>query len=324
MARPAEEPEEASLPASIAEPLEAFLAHGRESQGRSALTLRNYRHALENFAAATGIADWWAQPPDRFRAYLYRLSTQNNMGPSTIRLRFAALRSFYEFALRQGKVTSNPVKGVPLPKLPRRLPKFLSEAQVFDLLEAPAKLHAQQQEKLKQTKKPPRGGAMPAWQAWRDTAWLEVLYGSGLRIAELVGINRAQLDLPGNVVRVMGKGNKERLVPLGAPAQAALESYLGVCPYEGEALLLSNRGTRISARQIQLLLKKYLAFAGLDPEITPHKLRHTFATHLLDHGADLRSVQELLGHAHLTTTQIYTAVTAERLKRAYQEAHPRA
>ncbi|MEM1058963.1 MAG: tyrosine recombinase XerC [Verrucomicrobiota bacterium] len=313
------------LPPAVRHPLEGFLAHARDVQGRSPLTLRNYRQALTEFAREAAIDDWWSLSPDRFKAYLYRLSTRHRMGPSTIRLRFAALRSFYEFALRQGQVASNPVKDVPLPKLPRRLPKFLGEAQILDLLVAPATL--QQQRREQAAKRPSKGARtrrMPDWQRWRDTAWLEVLYGSGLRVSELVGLDRAQLDLAGNAVRVMGKGGKERLVPLGAPAQAALDSYLAFCPFTAEALFVSNRGTRLTARQVQLLLKQYLAVAGLDAGITPHKLRHTFATHLLDHGADLRSVQELLGHAHLTTTQIYTAVTAERLKRAYQAAHPRA
>ena len=158
-------------------------------------------------------------------------------------------------------------------------------------------------------------------------AMLEVLYSAGLRIHELVGLNDEDVDLLGEIVRVRGKGKKERLAALGAPAVAAVQKYIELRGWEGSPgrPLFRNRfGGRLTARSVQRLLKKYLIATGLDPSLTPHKLRHSFATHLLDAGADLRSVQELLGHASLSTTQIYTHVTAERLKKVYDQAHPRA
>ncbi len=158
----------------------------------------------------------------------------------------------------------------------------------------------------------------------RDTAWLEVFYSAGLRLNELVRLPRRQVDLHQGTVRVLGKGRKERLCPLGGPAVQALQAYLDACPHEHEMLFVSAQGRPLTGRAVQLSLKKYLAAAGLDAKLTPHKLRHTFATHLLDGGADLRSVQELLGHSQVTTTQIYTSVSVERLKRVYQGTHPRA
>jgi len=158
----------------------------------------------------------------------------------------------------------------------------------------------------------------------RDIAWLELFYSAGLRLSELVKVRRGNLDLAQGTVRVIGKGRKERLCPLGNPALRALEAYLDACPFDVDALFVSAQGRQLNGRTVQLALKRYLAVAGLDAKLTPHKLRHTFATHLLDHGADLRSVQELLGHSQLTTTQIYTSVSVERLKRVYDRAHPRA
>jgi len=195
---------------------------------------------------------------------------------------------------------------------------------VLALLDAPRQLWAKQE--ARETaggKKKPRGSGRN-WQMLRDVAWLELFYSAGLRLAELVTLRRDQVDLRQGTVRVLGKGKKERLCPLGGPAVRALEAYLDACPFEEEALFISGQGRQLNGRTIQLALKRYLSAAGLDSKLTPHKLRHTFATHLLDHGADLRSVQELLGHSQLTTTQIYTSVSVERLKRVYDRAHPRA
>jgi len=158
----------------------------------------------------------------------------------------------------------------------------------------------------------------------RDTAWLELFYSAGLRLSELVTLQRRDVDLHEGTVRVLGKGRKERLCPIGGPAARAIQAYLDACSLEGKALFLSGEDRPINRRTIQLALKRYLAFAGLDANLSPHKLRHSFATHLLDQGADLRSVQELLGHSQVTTTQIYTSVSVERLKRVYDKAHPRA
>jgi integrase/recombinase XerC len=277
---------------------------------------------LDEFRQASKISSWWTAEATAFRAHLYRLARDGKHRPASIRLRFAALRSFYRWALREGRVTENPVLGIPLPRLPRRLPIFLSREQVIRLLEAP---HQKWADKVKaNAKKKGPGRSWHEWQRWRDAAWLETFYGAGLRIAELAGLERRRYDPAQGLVRVMGKGRKERICPLGEPAVQAINRYLDMCPHESRFLFVSAGGKSLAPRTIQLTLKEYLRRAGLDPKLTPHKLRHTFATHLLDHGADLRSVQELLGHAQVTTTQIYTAVSTERLKKVYQEAHPRA
>jgi integrase/recombinase XerC len=299
--------------------VEAFLRRLEEGRGASPHTLRNYRQALLEFKALHPGRDWWSIGPAECRAWLYRLSRDPKIGPATIRLRFAALRTFFKAAQKEGRVDSNPAKDLALPKMPRRLPVFLTQAQVLALLEAPGRL----EEKRAQEKKGKRRTPAP-WRRLRDTAWLELFYSTGLRLSELVGLRREQVDLVEGVARVRGKGNKERLCPLGAPAVETIRAYLDAGPPEGARLFVSEGGRPLTGRAVQLALKTYLAAAGLDARLTPHKLRHTFATHLLDRGADLRSVQELLGHAQLTTTQIYTSVSVERLKRVYDRAHPRA
>lgn len=216
---------------------------------------------------------------------------------------------------------ASPIKGVLLPKADQRLPKFLTKAQMEALLEAPL-LEMGRREKTS-----PRAFDRAAYH--RDLAILETIYSCGLRVSELSALRVCDLDASEQVIRVKGKGKKERLVPVGAPALEAIRSYWSFLPHPPvgeEPMFLGRPGHRtgVAARVIQLRFKKYLAAAGLDPSLTPHKLRHSYATHLLDAGADLRSVQELLGHAHLVTTQAYTHVSTERLKKAYDEAHPRA
>jgi integrase/recombinase XerC len=295
------------------------LEHGR---GVSPNTVRNYRQALRDFKATVPAKSWRELKPADFKSYLYALA-RSKMGPSTIRLRFAALRTFYKHAVREGKVKINPVTDLLLPKLPRRLPVAMSLEQINALLEAPRQLW--QKEEARRTKGASKNKrAAQNWQMLRDIAWLELFYSAGLRLSELVNLQRADLDLRQGTVRVLGKGRKERLCPLGEIAVKALDAYLDACPHEADALFVSAHGTQLHGRTVQLALKRYLAAAGLDARLTPHKLRHTFATHLLDRGADLRSVQELLGHSQLTTTQIYTSVSVGRLKRVYDEAHPRA
>jgi len=293
-----------------------FLEQIEQGRGASPHTLRNYRQALLDFKSGCPERSWWELKPADFKAYLYRLAREQKLGPGTVRLRFAALRTFYKHAVREGKIASNPAMGLTLPKLARRLPVFLNQEQVLALLEAPRRL-------WEKRRKSGREGTV-SWQILRDTAWLELFYSAGLRLSELVNLKRRDVDLHEGTARVLGKGRKERLCPLGAPAVRALEAYLDACPFDDDALFLSGRGRPLNGRTIQLGLKRYLAFAGLDVHLTPHKLRHSFATHLLDQGADLRSVQELLGHSQVTTTQIYTSVSVERLKRVYDKAHPRA
>jgi len=295
--------------------LDGFLQRLEQGRGASSHTLRNYRLALSEFKGRHPNRSWWDLKPADFKAYLYQLAREQKLGPGSVRLRFAALRTFYKQAVREGKTEANPAAGLTLPKMPRRLPVFLNREQVVDLLEAPRKL-------WEKTRKD--GRLVPPWPVLRDVAWLELFYSAGLRLSELVKLRHRDLDLHEGVVRVLGKGRKERLCPIGGPAVQALRAYLEACSLESDFVFLSGRDRPLSGRTIQAALKRYLAFAGLDGKISPHKLRHSFATHLLDEGADLRSVQELLGHSQVTTTQIYTSVSVERLKRVYDKAHPRA
>jgi integrase/recombinase XerC len=310
-------------PKSDDKAIEEFLAQMEEGRGVSPNTVRNYRQALLEFKATVPDKSWWDLKPADFKSYLYSLARAQKLGPSTVRLRFAALRTFYKQALREGKMKSNPVSDLTLPKMPRRLPVFLNKEQILALLDAPRQLWAKAEKQQAAGKKKNRSSAQN-WQMLRDVAWLELFYSAGLRLSEMVTLKRSNLDLRQGTVRVFGKGKKERMCPLGGPALRALEAYLDACPFDDDVLFVSAQGRQLNGRTVQLALKRYLAAAGLDSKLTPHKLRHTFATHLLDHGADLRSVQELLGHSQLTTTQIYTSVSVERLKRVYDDAHPRA
>lgn len=304
-----------------------FLRHLQTDRGASPHTRRNYQHALARFsrwhhAERSSPPEWGKLQRDDFRAYLRYLGRHHALGRSAIQLEFSALRSFYRYAVRQGLVETTPIRNLSLPKLPKRLPKFLTVDQLTALLEAPFKLCARPEGE---------GRADPhaLFVAHRDAAILEIVYSAGLRISELCGLNAEDINWPEALLRIRGKGRKERLAPVGEPALKRLREYWALLPDNPggatPAFRASRRSRRpVSARLVQLRLKKYLACAGLDPSITPHKLRHSFATHLLDSGADLRSVQELLGHRHLATTQVYTHVSTERLKRAYDQAHPRA
>jgi len=292
--------------------VDGFLGYLHAERDASPLTIRNYSADIAAFAV------WfdgkykqpcaWV-PVDSFhlRGYLVHL-TERQFDRATIHLKMSALRSFFKWLVRTERVKLNPLVGLTLPKKARKLPKFLTIQQIEALLEAPLKESVK--DKL---------------FAWRDKAILETLYSAGLRIHELVQLNDDDMDVLGEVVRVRGKGKKERLAALGGPAIETLQKYLEVRARSTRGPLFVNRfGGRMTARSMQRMLKKYLVAAGLDPSLTPHKLRHSFATHMLDAGADLRSVQELLGHANLSTTQIYTHITPERLKKVYEKAHPRA
>ncbi len=304
---------------------EKFLAHLATERGASVYTQRNYRQALAEFREwhrqeRKQEPVWEKVERDDFRAYLRYLG-RNNLGRAAIQLRFCALRTFYKFLIRHGKAAVSPIKNLSLPKMGKRLPKFLTVQQMKDLLEAPSKL----------VPVDPKNPKYPelALASRRDVAVLETIYSCGLRISELCGLQASDVDRNERLVRVRGKGKKERLVPIGETALEAIRNYWDLLPQTPAGVspvFCANAGKQapVSARLLQLRLKKHLATAGLDPNLTPHKLRHSYATHLLDAGADLRSVQELLGHAHLVTTQVYTHVTTERLKRAYDAAHPRA
>ncbi len=303
-----------------------FLAHLATDRGASVYTQRNYQQALTEFSRwhfeeRKSPTVWDKLQRDDFRSFL-RFLGRNNLSRAAVQLRFSALRTFYKFLIRHGAAESSPIKNLSLPKLEKRLTKFLTKQQMEALLIAPFELL-----KIQKTKKAGRPVSQIA--ALRDVAVLETIYSCGLRVSELCGLRVDDVDWSEQIVRVRGKGKKERLVPIGRPALMAIQDYWNTFkqPPGGAApIFFSETKKRAPLAPIQLArrLKQFLAIAGLDPGLTPHKLRHSYATHLLDAGADLRSVQELLGHAHLVTTQVYTHVTTERLKKAYDAAHPRA
>jgi len=305
--------------------IENYLAHLATDRGASPYTRRNYRQSLNEFfrwhqQERQQPPAWASLQRDDCRSYL-RFLGRGQLSRAAIQLRFCALRSFYKFLIRRGAASSSPIKNLALPKLEKRLPKFLTAQQMLDLLVAPLK-------ELQMLREKAAAGFDEA-PLLRDVAILETIYSCGLRISELCGLLADDIHWTDRLVRVRGKGRKERLVPIGAPALTAIQDYWNRLPHPptGDApvfLAKSRQLRRIYPRLVQLRLKRYLASAGLDPQLTPHKLRHSYATHMIDAGADLRSVQELLGHAHLVTTQVYTHVTTERLKRAYDKAHPRA
>lgn len=289
--------------------VEAFLDALDHERNLSPRTIENYRHALTVFRAMEEMPSWRECTSDHFRSYLFHMMKQET-ARATVRLHFAALRTFYKFLIERHGLKYNPLKDVLLPKAQRSLPVVLNAQQIEDLLSAPLK--------AKPTAKAPK------WLPARDTAILELFYSAGLRISELAGLNVADIDLYSETVRVLGKGRKERICPIGTPAITALQRYRDEAHVQSGPLFISKLRKRLSVRNIAVMMEKYVLLAELPRGITPHKLRHSFATHLLDHGADLRSVQSLLGHASLSTTQIYTHVSVERMKKVYDEAHPRA
>ena len=239
---------------------------------------------------------------------------------AAVRLRFSALRSFYKFLVREGVIVASPIRNISLPKLEKRIPMFLTVQQFVALAKAPA----EEMERASKNKE------VETAMYFRDAAILEVIYSCGLRASVTFAVCFAgNLEWNEELVRIRGKGKKERLIPIGRPALDGIQVYWDHVKYNPDAeqpVFVGQRkeNSTLSPRTVQLRLKRYLCAVGLDPKLTPHKLRHSFATHLLDAGADLRSVQELLGHAHLVTTQVYTHITTERLKRTYDKAHPRA
>jgi integrase/recombinase XerC len=306
----------------------AFLRHLSVDRGLSEMTRRNYAHSLADFTAwnqgeRKAAPEWTRLTREDFRGYLRKLSLRH-LGRATIQLHFAALRTFYKFLIREGHVEQSPIRNLILPKQARRLPQFLAEAQIVGLLEAPLL-------KLKETPEDetPEAAARRRFEALRDAALLETIYSCGLRISEVCGLKWSGISASEETLRVVGKGRKERVVPIGLPALKAIRQLARNVgdARDGEGFVFRMRADSlapVTPGAVQRRLKEYLRVAGLDESLTPHKIRHSFATHLLNHGADLRSVQELLGHAHLATTQIYTHVTTERLKQAYDAAHPRA
>jgi len=305
--------------------VQEFLQHLASDAGLSNYTCRNYAQALEGFRAWYRAEhgrnpQWNRLARDDFRSHL-RFLGRESLARRTIQLRFSALRSFFKYLARQGLVFPSPLRHLAMPKPEHRLPRFLTAEQMKSLLLAPLK----ELEEMQQRDQP----AAEATPFLRDAALLETIYSCGLRISEVCSLRAQDIHWDHQVIRVRGKGKKERLVPIGTPALASIQRYWkelpGFAGGSSPVFLADHRHEQpVSPRYVQRRFKTYLNRAGLDPSLTPHKLRHSYATHLLDAGADLRSVQELLGHAHLVTTQVYTHVSTEGLKRAYDASHPRA
>lgn len=297
--------------ADLTQALADFLRHLGLEKNASAHTVKSYREDLTQavtFFTGKAITRCDQVSTRVLRSFLAWLHDQG-YARTTISRRIAAVRSWCRFLCRQGTLQKNPADGLRGPKLDRKLPHFLNKVDVERLLAAPGD-----------------GGL-----ALRDRAILETLYSAGLRVSECVGLELGDVDLADGIAVVRGKGKRERLALIGTAAQAAIGSWLetraGLLEAIGrrsEAVFLNKNATRLSTRSVGRLLIKYLRQTGLDPRTTPHTLRHTFATHMLDAGADIRGVQELLGHRNLTTTQIYTHVSTQRLQDSYRKAHPRA
>ncbi len=309
--------------------IDGFLQYLRVERNASPHTMAAYRRDIEEFVRRIfpdqPAFDAWAQiDDDQARAFVMALHTAGDSKRSMQR-KLSAMRSFFRYMIREGVVGVNVFAGLASIKSDHPLPRVMSIRQIESLIAAVGRYWRSMVETgCAKTE----SGA--DFACARDTALIEVIYSGGLRISEAVGLNYGDLDLGGGVIRVRGKGKKERLAALGRPAAAAMRQYLklrretGAARHSASPIFLNRFGERLTPRSFQRNLKDYLAEAGLPPDFTPHKLRHSFATHLLDAGADLRSVQEMLGHENLSTTQIYTHVSAEHMKRVYQTAHPRA
>jgi integrase/recombinase XerD len=298
-----------------------YLTYLRVERGLSSATIRAYGSDLADFAASRGTAREWAAGPEVAQRYLAARTRRGRpsdpgLAATSLRRRAAAIRSFYRFAFGEGLIDRDVAANLDLPRMPRLLPETLTVAEVARLLEA-------------------AGSEDAADPRLRDRVLLEVLYAAGLRISEALGLDLEDVSLDGAFVRVIGKGDKERLVPIGEVAVDVLRVWIGgqraellaihhVEPVRGGPLFLGGRGRRLSRQHAWSAVKQAAAAAGLSDRVSPHTLRHSFATHLLEGGADLRIVQELLGHASISTTQLYTHVTGERIREVYARAHPRA
>jgi len=306
------------MPVTSAPPLdraiEDYLTYLRVERGLSPATIRAYRGDLVDFAAGDGVETTWADGPDPARRHLAARTKRGRprdpgLAPTSLRRRAASIRGFYRFAYGDGLIERDVAAHLDLPRQPRLLPETLTVAEVDALLEAAPDLRAR--------------------------ALLELLYAAGLRVSEATGLDREDLSTDGGFVRVIGKGDKERLVPVGDIALDWLDRWLtdgrpallALAHVElprGGPLFLGDRGGRLARQQAFAMVKTAARAAGLPAAVSPHTLRHSFATHLLEGGADLRIVQELLGHASISTTQLYTHVTGERVREVYSRAHPRA
>ena len=302
-------------PQDLQEKIEEFLEYLTVEKGSSENTVVAYRNDLTQFAdylsklEAPQPASWAEVDRDTIIAYILHLK-EREYASSTVARKVAAIKSFFHFLVGEGFIEDDPTATLESPRVKKRLPKTLSPEDVERLLAEPAKYSTP--------------------KALRDKAILELLYATGMRVTELVSLNLDDINLASANVRCFGKGSKERIIPLYDRAVRALEEYLQkgrmqlLKDPEEKALFLNQRGKRLTRQGLWLIVKSYVKAVGLDAEVTPHTLRHSFATHLLSGGADLRHVQQLLGHANISTTQIYTEVSSERKRQAYDAAHPRA
>jgi integrase/recombinase XerD len=301
----------------VREDLDSFLNYHTVEKGFSVNTVEAYRNDLlqlldfaeRESAGKDVIPSWEGFNRQSMLSYVLSLKERKYAVTTTAR-KIAAAKSFFGFMLSEGKLKENPTDNVSSPKVGKPLPEALSISQVRNLIEQPAKL------------------ATP--DAKRDRAMLELLYASGMRVTELISLNLGDIDIENNFVRCFGKGSKERMIPIYPQAAKVIDEYIkDVRPIWAHrdterALFLNQRGERLTRQGLWQILKNYAKDAGLDKQVTPHTLRHSFATHMLSGGADLRSVQELLGHANISTTQIYTHLTSEYVRKTYEKAHPRA
>ena len=283
--------------------IKKFLSYLEIERNYSPHTLKNYKIDIEEFSKSIEQTPVEGIDYLTLRKYLAQIRTKEYR-PRTLARKISALRSFFRFLQRESYIKENPAALLQTPKLDKLLPKFLSESEMNEFLESP--------------KTDTEFGK-------RDRAILETLYSAGMRVSELVGLNVSHVDLFSNMAKVSGKGKKERLVPLGSKAVDSIQEYLSARKHNNkEALFLNKNGHRLSTKGVCDITHKYIKLTSSKINISPHVLRHSFATHMLNRGADLRSVQELLGHVNLSTTQIYTHVTTERLKSVYNKSHPRA
>ncbi len=313
--------------------IDAYLTYLHVERGLAPATIRAYRGDLHDFAASRGVSRAWATSPDAAVDYLAARTRRGRRGdpglaPSSLRRRAAALKGFYRFAYGEGLIGVDVAAHLDLPRPPRLLPETLTVEETERLLEA-AGGDGPMATVCRATSRPRTPHAL------RDRALLELLYAAGLRISEAIGLDREDLSVDGAFVRVIGKGDKERLVPVGDIALDWLGRWMAgprvtllalgqAAPARGGPLFLGDRGRRLARQQAWAAVKRAAARAGLAERVSPHTLRHSFATHLLEGGADLRVVQELLGHASISTTQLYTHLTGERIRDVYSRAHPRA
>lgn len=285
--------------------IDKFIRYLEIERNYSAHTILNYRLDLHDFGHFLGQSPVEAVEYLTVRRYLAAVK-ERNLSARTINRRLSSLRSFFRFLAREGFIKQNPLLAVSSPKLQKYLPSCLTEEEVKRLIEAA----------LIDDVKNERG--------LRDRAILEMFYSTGMRISELTGLSRDDIDMIGGIVKVRGKGKKERIVPVGDTALTALRAYIEARKIQSARVFLNKNGTAIGVRGVRAIVDKYIRRVMAKRGISPHTLRHSFATHLLDRGADLRTVQELLGHANLSTTQIYTHLTTEKLKSVYDKSHPRA